>query len=146
MQASWRFLRQTKRFPVICRLLAPRYSLSLDTLSKIPGSRALVNDLILTLLHKPHCLELLSPQIPLSLRRLHSIPPRCHHPPALFLLCPVSVVTHRKHHEFSKSSSLYTYFPTEWRTRNGPKNFASNFRLCLVLIYLLFNQTFLLGA
>ncbi len=40
------------------------------------------------------------------------------------------------------SSSLYTCFPTTWRTRKGPKNLLSSFFFLFVLMYLLFSQTF----
>lgn len=45
---------------------------------------------------------------------------------------------------FLRSFSFYVYFPTGCRTLKSPKNFASNFELHLVLMYLFLNQTLLL--
>ena len=78
---------------------APRYFLLLDNFFKKPDSRDLVDDLILTLLHRLRCHKL----FPLHTYRYpcrRPIPLHRSYPPVPSWWCPAPAVICGKHHDF----------------------------------------------
>ena len=87
---------------------APRYFFLLDNFFKKPDNRALVDDLILTLSHRPHCYKL---PLPCTHR------PHCHqylipmrfHPPAPSWYYHAPAITRGKRHKSSIFLAIQIY-------------------------------------